>query len=246
MARIATQTDSRELPHTRVPQSLSDGTPDTSKRSPTHAPVDASADAFQFILSLQSSTTAEAPDILYERAKRQLEQVKQRLSEISADEREAVILALAAFIDEVAIGSQSLTKVRWPSLQFQQLGTRQAGRQFFQKLHEIRGAEPNAATWRDGVKADLLELYYLCLLLGFKGQYGCMSKEAFARELNTMHDHIQRQRPSPLFPTETEGKQTERGWLRKDWRWWLWRIIAFGYLAGLVALTLFLLYKQGS
>ena len=249
MAAMATQTRDRELFDTRVPQSLTAGEPASPQRSPTHAPVDASADAFQFILSLQSSTATEAPDILYERAKRHLEQVMEKLSKSPADEQEAVILALAAFIDEVVMCSQSVARVRWPSLQFEQLRTHQAGRQFFHKLREIRGEEPDAATWRDGSKADLLELYYLCLLLGFKGQYGCMSKEAYARELITMRNHIQRKAPSPLSPTVTRVKPKERSWIRKDWRWWLWQIIAFGYLAGLVALTLFLLHllhTQGS
>jgi len=246
MAETAIQTRDRKLSDTRVPQFVTAAEPAAPQRSPTHAPVDASADTLQFILSLQSSTATEAPDILYERAKRHLEQVMEKLSKSPADEREAVILALAAFIDEVVMRSQSVARVRWPSLQYQQLRTRQAGRRFFQKLRKIRGAEPDAATWRDGSKADLLELYYLCLLLGFKGQYGCMSKEAYARELITMRNHIQRQAPSPLSPTVTGGERTERSWLRKDWRWWLWKIIAFGYLAGLVALTLFLLHTRGS
>lgn len=73
--------------------------------------------------------------------------------------------ALAAFVDESVLASEWPGRVEWMSqpLQLGFFGEHLAGEGFFRRLNALRqGGEPNA---------DLLELYYVCLQLGFEGVY---------------------------------------------------------------------------
>ena len=73
--------------------------------------------------------------------------------------------AMAAYVDEVVLTSQWPGRLDWMArpLQLEFFGEHLAGEGFFTKLADLRqGGEPNA---------DLLELYYVCLQLGFEGVY---------------------------------------------------------------------------
>ncbi len=73
--------------------------------------------------------------------------------------------ALAAFVDESVLASEWFGRLEWMSqpLQLQFFGEHLAGEGFFQRLANLRqGGEANA---------DILELYYVCLQLGFEGVY---------------------------------------------------------------------------
>lgn len=73
--------------------------------------------------------------------------------------------ALAAFVDEAVLSSSWPGRLAWMSkpLQLEMFGDHLAGEGFFDKLNLLRqGGESNA---------DLLELYYVCLQLGFEGIY---------------------------------------------------------------------------
>jgi type VI secretion system protein ImpK len=73
--------------------------------------------------------------------------------------------AMAAYIDEVVLGSTWPGRLEWMSspLQLQFFGEHTAGEGFFTRLANLRqGGEANLY---------LLELYYYCLQLGFEGIY---------------------------------------------------------------------------
>lgn len=73
--------------------------------------------------------------------------------------------ALAALVDEVVLSSRWPGRGDWMSrtLQLEMFGDHLAGERFFEKLALLRqGGE---------IGADLLELYYVCLQLGFEGIY---------------------------------------------------------------------------
>jgi type VI secretion system protein ImpK len=73
--------------------------------------------------------------------------------------------AMAAFIDELVLGSNWPGKLEWMSkpLQLDFFGEHTAGEGFFTHLSNLRqGGEENL---------HLLELYYYCLQLGFEGIY---------------------------------------------------------------------------
>jgi len=84
----------------------------------------------------------------------------------SAEDAERANFALIAFLDEAAMYSGNPVFADWISLQGQLYKSEDAGETFFTRLTDIqrRGNTPETA--------DLLEVYVLCLLLGFEGKYG--------------------------------------------------------------------------
>jgi type VI secretion system protein ImpK len=90
-------------------------------------------------------------------------------------------------MDETILNSRWPYKERWADnpLQLDFFGTYLAGENFYDKLDEIRQ--------RPEAKPDLLEIYYLCMLLGFRGKYGVTGEEKLkllveqvARELGAL------------------------------------------------------------
>jgi type VI secretion system protein ImpK len=75
--------------------------------------------------------------------------------------------AVVAFIDAVLLNSKDAVAAEWgrKSLQQEMFGQTDAGVVFFEKLERFRAR-------RDSERlADILEVYLLCLLLGFEGRY---------------------------------------------------------------------------
>jgi len=85
----------------------------------------------------------------------------------SADEVRLAIYAVVAFLDETVLRSANPVFSRWPGkpLQEEIFGGNVAGETFFQNLENLLRSNdsPNIA--------DLLEVYGLCLLLGYQGRY---------------------------------------------------------------------------
>src|SRR5262245_29044157 len=75
--------------------------------------------------------------------------------------------AVVALLDEVILNSQNRLFADWPRkpLQEEMFGTHIAGETFFQHAQQLlsRNDSPEAG--------DLLEVYYICLLLGYRGRY---------------------------------------------------------------------------
>jgi type VI secretion system protein ImpK len=84
-----------------------------------------------------------------------------------ADDVRLGLFAVIAFLDETVLNSGQAMFADWPRrpLQEEVFGVHMAGEHFFQYLQQILG-RPDS----DDV-ADVLEVYELCLLLGFKGRY---------------------------------------------------------------------------
>ena len=85
----------------------------------------------------------------------------------SAEDVKQVIFAVVAFLDESVLTSRNPVFVNWPRLPLQAelFGHQLAGEIFFQELQKALNRSDSQET------ADLLEVYYLCMLLGFKGRY---------------------------------------------------------------------------
>jgi type VI secretion system protein ImpK len=85
----------------------------------------------------------------------------------SAEDVKQVVFAVVAFLDESVLSSGNPVFANWPRLPLQAelFGHQLAGEVFFQELQKTLTRNDSPET------ADLLEVYYLCLLLGFKGRY---------------------------------------------------------------------------
>ena len=109
--------------------------------------------------------------------------------------------AVVAFLDEAVLSSQSAGQAQWArkNLQEELFEQRSAGELFFKHLEELR-------THHDSTQvAEVLEVYYLCLLLGYEGRYASGSKA----ELHILMDNV-RERIERIL-----GRQTD---FSPDWK----------------------------
>jgi type VI secretion system protein ImpK len=104
-------------------------------------------------------------------------QIKQLLASTDRDARRAgydgeyvrlAVYAFIAFLDESVLNSGQAMFANWPQqpLQEEIFGDHVAGENFFRHLSELLTRQDSEDL------ADLLEVYLLCLLLGFRGKYG--------------------------------------------------------------------------
>ena len=81
--------------------------------------------------------------------------------------------ALASFVDETVLTNNFPLRDEWEKypLQLEYFGEQLAGNKFFDKLE--------AMLKQIEVTQDAVEIYYYCMLLGFKGRYAIYEKEKF-------------------------------------------------------------------
>jgi type VI secretion system protein ImpK len=109
------------------------------------------------------------------------EQEARRIGYAGDDVRYA-LFALIAFIDESVLNSPQPMFAEWGRrpLQEEVFGGHTAGELFFQYLQQLLGRQDS-----DDL-ADVLEVYQLCLLLGFKGRYSV----THGSELQVIAGHV--------------------------------------------------------
>lgn len=131
------------------------------------------ADCFTLILQLRRTSEFGDQSVLKERIFSLLSKIEREAKEAGIDSEDIqwAIFALVAFIDETIISSEWGGKEGWLAkpLQLEFFNRYDAGEEFFNRLEQLRQ--------RPHYKAPLLEIYYLCLALGFKGKYSFQSRD---------------------------------------------------------------------
>jgi type VI secretion system protein ImpK len=96
--------------------------------------------------------------------------------------------AMTAYIDEMIISSRWSYREQWSArpLQYDFFGEYVAGEGFFQHLETIRRSLP--------LNADLLEVYGLCLIFGFEGQYRLHERERLRGLIEDVTREVQAKR----------------------------------------------------
>ncbi len=131
---------------------------------------DLCADIFTFCLQLQRSKDPGDPEQLRSKIDelfRTLE-TRARQSDVPEPHVADAKYAMVAYIDEMLLSSDwAAVKDVWAGrpLQLEYFNEFAAGENFFEKLTRYRGVE-------EPKKLDVLETYYTCLALGFKGMHG--------------------------------------------------------------------------
>lgn len=147
------------------------------------------------------------------------------------------VFAVAAFLDESILNLRKPVFQEWvrKPLQEELFGRHVAGEMFFDNLQALLGRRDSQEL------ADLLEVYYLCVLLGYLGKYSIASKGDLRALMGHTDDKIKRIRgdrtdisPAWILPDEVAPAMADP-WLRR---------LAIGAGACLLAtLLLFGIYK---
>jgi type VI secretion system protein ImpK len=117
----------------------------------------------------------------------------------SATDIKLAIFAVVAFVDESVLNLRLPIFADWPRrpLQEELFGHHVAGEVFFQNLQDLLGKNDSQDL------ADLIEVYLLCLLLGFAGRYSLGDRGQLRIITNSALEKIRRIRGSaePLAPS---------------------------------------------
>jgi type VI secretion system protein ImpK len=133
----------------------------------------------------------------------------------STDDIRAATFAVVAFLDESVLNSQKPLFEDWlrKPLQEELFGTHVAGDVFFENLQQLLARSDSTDL------ADLLEIHYLCLLLGFAGRYNANRGE-MKQVKDSILEKITRTRgpsrplASAAIPPAEELKSRKDPWIR--------------------------------
>jgi type VI secretion system protein ImpK len=157
----------------------------------------------------------------------------------TAEDTRHATFAAVAFLDESVLNSQNPIFGEWlrKPLQAELFGIHTAGEEFFVNLRELLGRGDSADL------ADLIEIHYLCLLLGFSGRYSAGNRGELVQIMNFTGEKIRRVRGrfgalSPAWqPSKEKAVSRADPWVRR------WGIVAA--ICGAVTLLLFVGYLFG-
>ena len=147
---------------------------------------------------------------------------------VHGDDVHAAKYAFCAAVDEIILRSQYEIRDAWETrpLQLRLFGDQLAGEHFFQKLEDLRA--------RGSAHLQALEVFHMCLLLGFQGRYALDGEEKLNFMCATLGNEIARMRgKSRGFAPHAERPDQIANKLRSDLS--LWVLTAVFALAGLGA-----------
>ncbi len=142
-----------------------------------------SRDCFNALAQLRRTegVTPLAPALLHERMRTLLERSMNRAMELgfSRQDIQEIGYALVAFTDEVVLSRGGPLRDFWLGrlLQLHYFNETIAGDNFFVRLDMLR---------QDPTKVDIVRVYYLCLLFGFRGRYRVQGGELEVERLLDM------------------------------------------------------------
>jgi type VI secretion system protein ImpK len=159
----------------------------------------------------------------------------------NADDIKMGTLALVGFLDESVLNLRLPMFADWPRkpLQEELFGIHMAGEIFFRNLEQLMGRTDSEEL------ADLLEVHYLCLLLGYAGRYSIGTTAAGKGELQSITlatgDRIKRIRGEQYDPflkaviEPEEVRATEDPWVKK--------LLVAAIACFVITLVLFIIFK---
>jgi type VI secretion system protein ImpK len=147
------------------------------------------------------------------------------------------LFAVIAFLDETVLNCGQAMFAEWSrrTLQEEVFGVHMAGELFFQYLQQLMARQDSADL------ADVLEVYSLCMLLGFKGRYSATHGGDIQVLIRQLAEKIERTRGkmgelSPRWrpPDADIGRRVDR---------WVPRLAVLAGATVLLALVLFISFK---
>jgi type VI secretion system protein ImpK len=154
------------------------------------------------------------------------------------DDIKLATFAVVAFLDESILNLRKPVFDEWvrKPLQEELFGSHVAGETFFRHLEAILARRDS------GEAADLLEVYYLCVLLGYLGRYSIASKSDLRAILGEVDDKIRRIRHSTLELSPEWALRQETGVATRTDPWLRW-LAAGAFACAALTLVLVVIYK---
>ena len=117
--------------------------------------------------------------------------------------------ALIALIDETVLSVAGICRDYWLTrpLQLEHFGDNIAGQEFYNKLQKML-LQPES-------KKDVLEVYYLCLSLGFEGKYKISNAEERGAIMEDLGRKLRRTRIRASSELSPHGKRADSSILKK-------------------------------
>ena len=162
---------------------------------------------FALILQLRATADYGDADTLRERTLGLFQEAATAALDRGAERADvdAATFALVAFFDEAVLLSEWSGREGWMArpLQLQLYDRYDAGEQFFVRLRELLAADGRAGA---GDRTEALEVYYLAMALGFKGQYQIHGQDELRRLVGQAQERLATVpdlRPGALAPHGT-------------------------------------------
>lgn len=185
----------------------------------------------------QSLTDAESFRYHMREALKSAAQEARNRAGYASEDIKMATLAVVGFLDESILNARNPLFADWPRkpLQEELFGTHMAGEVFFQNLEQLMARNDSAEL------ADILEVHYLCLLLGYTGRYSGSRGGELQAIMGSIGERIRRIRGqqeglSPQWaPAYEAPRATGDAWVRR---------LAIGAIAAVVlTLLLFIGFK---
>src|SRR5262245_50964647 len=168
------------------------------RHQPANELIKLATPMFQLVMRIRARMTAPS-DELRRTLERLIKELEEKGTRCGYQERQMLDakFALTALIDETVLaggGEMRETWERYP-LQLEYFKEALAGNKFFERLEGLIKEGPP--------QADVVEFYYLCLLLGFKGKYDVFLEEQLPGVIDHVAEHLRktgRLRPLALSP----------------------------------------------
>lgn len=192
------------MPHASPPDSVFEGqTPGVlfDERQDRRL-AEAYAPCFILILQLRAVEEYGDPEVLRKRLHDLLSRTEREARRAGSlpEDVQAAQFAIVAFMDETILSSNWMHKDHWLArpLQLEFYDRYDAGEEFFVRLETLRG--------RTGGSAEVLEVYYLCMALGFKGRYQLHEQEKLRGLIEDTYAQLSRMPGMQRGPLSPHGK----------------------------------------
>lgn len=194
--------------------------------------VDLLYDGFYLLFMLHNGHLPESAEQFADSVKEYLGDFEREAKKLDkpTDDIYAAKYALCAAIDETVLSGGPALRDFWElrPLQLQLFGDQLAGEHFFDRLEQLR-AEGRS-------RLEVLEVYYLCLLLGFRGKYALEASEKLGYTTARVGDEIASMKGKRAgFAPHWEPPDSITHTLKREVPMWV--VASVCALIGLVTLT---------
>lgn len=166
--------------------------------------VDLFSDLFILGAHLKTARDYGTPDALRMRLVEMFNAAEREAKRLAVpdDAVQQARFAVAAFLDEMILGVPSPHRDAWSArpLQYEFFRENVAGVEFFNRLDGLRKSISS--------NRDVVEVYYLCLVLGFEGQYKLHGREKLKDLIDGLAREIQ-PRPGEIPLLSPHGKRPD-------------------------------------